>query len=505
MADPEVGKLWVPESAAVVLDDLLTDVRLAMYAQGVTLPVTPGTDTHIWCTAFANAAMMLYSQLPGVATAANPLYCDEKDLEDWRVTLSLPVVGAAPSTGAIRLKVTGTGTVPDGTQLVLPNGKRIAVSGTWTGVTDGSEVDVVAYDMGADTNAGRGTVVRFRSAPLNIDTEATVSYERPLTGGTDAETTERKRTRVLNRLAFAASQSGNWGGLRALALDSLASVVDCFVYPALGGPASTKIVPVRGFDRTFYDFTRTFSTAAMNLIRSYIQAKAPDANQYVVQAAADQALNVALKVTIPESGLAGGNGDGWVDPVVWPQLSGGDTYTPIYSVSASNPQITLTANTTTAPVDGQTHIMWWSPHTMKFYQRTVLSHSGAAGAWVLNLDSQFVDDDGNTATAADFVSPAAERAEQYASAWLDVVESLGCGENITSSIIAPRDNRRPFISDGKPRAGMTTAELAVFKEKNPEIVDLEYSYRSSTSPTVPASIDTAPNIFVPQHFGIYQQ
>jgi uncharacterized phage protein gp47/JayE len=503
VADPEIGKLWVPESAAVVLDDLLTDVRLSMYQDGVTLPVTRGTDSYIWNTAFANGAMMLYAQLPGISRAANPLYATGKDLDDWRRWLGLPVVGASPSAGAVRLDVTGTASVVEGTQLVLPNGKRIKVSGNWLSVTDGDEVDVIAYDKGADTNAPRGTVVRFRTAPTNVATEAKVSYERPLSGGYDEEKEERKRTRVLNRLAYAASVSTcNWGGLRQLALDSMASVQDCFVYPALGGPASTKAVPVRGFDRDNHDYSRAFSSAAMALIRAYVQSKASDASQYVVQAPTEQELSVALGLTIPESRLAGGNGSGWVDPTPWPDPS---SYPVWVTTAAGNPQITINAATTTAPVDGQTHIMWFSPSTQSFYQRRVLEHSGSTGAWVITLDAPLVDDEGTPVALLDLISPAAERADSYAKGWLNIMESLGCGENISGSAIAPRDSRRPYIADGSPRSGLTTVELLDFQRDNPEITDLEYLYSSASVPTVPGTIDDPPAIFVPNNFGIYKQ
>lgn len=502
MTDPQIGKLWVPESAAVLLNDLLTDVKLAMYQQGLTLPVTPGTDTYIWCTAFANAAMVQYAQISTLSTAITPLYSEGDDLERWRIALGLPVIEPSPSSGAIRLEVTGTANVPAGTALVLPNGRRLEVFGSWPGVTDGDEIDVVATDTGFETNAEGGTVVRFASAPLNVSAEATVSYERPLTGGYDAESEARKLERILNRMANAADATGNWGGLVQIALNSLASVQKCFVYPALGGPASTKIVPVRGYERDFANFTRTMSSAALAIVRNAIHTKAPDACQYVVQAAADASLDVAIQVTIPASKLSGGNGNGWIDIVPWPPLASG-THVEIDSVSSTAPSITVDETTTTAPIAGQTHVTWWSPSTREFVTVLVTGQSGGTGAWVLTLETPLVDSEGNEPAVGDWVSPGMENAEGYAKTWVDIMEALGPGENISGSAIAPRDSRRPFVADG-PRSGVTTAELLAFQSANVEVTDIQFSYRSATVPAVPGSIDDAPNIFVPRHFAIYE-
>ena len=501
MTDPEIGKLWVPESADVVRQDILDDIRLAMREQGVTLPVSPKTDTYIWATADANAAMIQYSQLATLSRSITPLYSEGDDLERWRQALGLPVAEPGPSSGRIRLKVTGSSTVTADTQLVLENGKRIKVYGSWSGVVDGDEIDVVAIDTGADTNAAGGTTVRFVTAPLNVESEATVSYEIPLSGGVDDETEARKLTRVLNRMANGADNSGNWGGLRGTAFDALASVQDCFVFPALGGPASCKIVPVRGFDRTNHLYTREFTAAALAIIRHAIHSKSSDGNQYVVQAAADENLDVALMLTLPNSRLSGGNGNGWLDAAPWP-LTGSSTRVRVDAVSSSTPSITVDTDTTTEPVDGQTRIAWWSPHTMEFVTRLVVSHSGSAGAWVLTLDTPMTDSAGNEPSVDDFVSPGMENAEAYAKTWIDMMEALGCGENISSSVLEPRDSRRPFVTDG-PATGVSTTQLLEFQKRNPEVTSVGWSYVSLGAPTVPSSIDDPPNILVPRHFGIY--
>ena len=502
MTDPAIGQLWVPESAAVIREDLLTDIKGSMYAEDVTLAVTPGTDTYIEFTAFANAQMVQYAQLANLSTAITPLYSEGADLERWREALGLPVVEASPSTGAIRLTVSGTANVSAGTALVLPNGRRLEVFGSWPSVTDGDEIDVVAIDTGEETNAEGGTVVRFVSAPLNVDTEAEVSYERPLDGGFDGEDEPRKLERILNRMANGANNSGNWGGLRQIAFNSLASVHNCFVYPALGGPAGCKIVPVRGFNRRLHLYTRVFSNAALAIVRNAVHRQASDGNQYVVQAAADRNLVVSLNATLPASRLSGGNGTGWMDAAPWPPLESGAQFIVVSSSSTSEATITFIANITVDPVRGQTHVAWWSPYTMNFVTRLVTDFSEAASVWTVELESPMVDALGN-APSSGLLSPGMENAQSYADSWVSIVEGLGCGENISGSVQAPRDSRRPFVTDGPP-SGVTTSELLAFQSRNPEITNLEYSYINEAAPIVPSSIDEPPHCFVPLHFGIYE-
>jgi uncharacterized phage protein gp47/JayE len=502
MTDPEIGKLWVPESAAVLLNDLLTDIKLSCFQDGIDLAITPGTDTYIKCRADANAAMLLYSQLPTLSTEITPLFADDEGVERWRIALGLPIVEPTISTGAVRVKTTGSADFTDGTKGVLPNGKRIAVYGNFPGSVTGDEIAVVSLDTGFDVNAPGGTNVRWATAPTNSEDDATVSYELPLEGGTPGETPERKKQRVLNRMANAADASGNWGGLIQIALNSLGSVQMCFVFPALGGPGSTKIVPVKGFDRKNFGFSRSMSSAATDIVEAAIQELSNDAAQYVVQAAADEELDVALQTTIPPSKLSGGNGNGWIDIVPWPVLDG-DTRVTVTAVASATPSVTLNALTTTAPVDGQTHIEWWSPATCSFVRGLIVSHTGGTGAWVCTLEAPLVDALGNEPAVGDYVSPGMENAEGYAESWVDLMEGLGTGENITASGIAPRDSRRPFLADG-PRSGMSTSELRQLEGRHIEMTDTTYSYRSATAPTVPASINTAPNIFVPNHFGIYE-
>lgn len=503
MAEPRFGDYSLPQTTGEIRDDVLTDIRLEMMSNGssladANLAVQPGTFTFVLATAFANASYVTRSQQAVGRRDLTPLYCSGDVLEQWRIALQLPDVSMSPSTGKIRLAVAGTATIPNGREFVLPNGLRGHVVGTWSGISDGSEVDAITDDVGDATNLDGGAIVRFINPPLNVSTEATVSYSSPLVGGVDVESEDRKRTRVLNRLAYAMG-GGNWGYLREIAMNALPHVQDCFVYPALGGPASCKVVAVRGYDRSRRQFTRVLDEVALQIVRNAIHQYAPDSCQYVVATCQDQAVDVAIKITIPNASQVGGDGSGWSDTTVWPSLAGSDTRVSVTLVT-SQLTIRVNASTTVAPVPGLTRIAWWSPTTREFIVRTIVGVTGSAGAWIVTVDRPLIDSAGNGVAVNDYVSPASTNVERYGVTWGDVMGKLGCGENVTVS-----DNRRkrhPFISDG-PKAALTMTELKSVMQEHQEITDAEWSYRSATTPTVPASILSSPNVLVPRHFGIY--
>lgn len=508
MADLVVGQFYLPDSADVVRDDLLTDFRLEAlkYTQSVGAPdpaVQPGTDNWFWATAQGNAAMLQYSNLATLRPAMTPLFASGDDLETWRLTLRLPSIGASPSSGKLTVSVTGGGTitVPDGKQFVLGNGLRGQVSGTHLGVTDGSDVAVVMVDKGAATNAAAGTKVRFVDPPFNLVTEAKVSVNGPLTGGYDAETESRKRERVLNRLG-AQPKAGNWSHIREIAFNALASVQDCYVYPALGGPSSCLVAVVKQFDRDLLDFHRAMGTGAVQLVRDAIHAELPGENEHVVCTVTEQAADLALYLTIPASVMAGGNGQGWVDQRPWPPHGSGSHVTVTAVTNAY--QFTVDAATSTAPIPGLTHVAWWSPQDMAFHVGLITAVSGSSGAWVLTVDAPMVDKKGAAITPGDYVSPPAVNGEKYGTKLLDLFETLGAGEMTSDIYRLPRSLRHPLISDGV-RTTLQGSFLAEFTQAHAEISNSAVAYAPTASPSVPSTVDDTPNVLVPRHFGIYLQ
>lgn len=498
------GRIVVPTGAAQIRDDFLTDVRLEAVAQGVTNPpVTPGTDWYVLGTGLANIALIQYSNIYISAENQSDLTATGDQLDKIREAIGLPVVEPSPSSGNITVtKVAGAIMVPDGNQFVLPNGLR--------GKTDGAQLlpagplygdlRAVTIDTGSATVAKAGTKVRLVSPPPGIYVDAVVSASRPLSGGLDAESDSRKRDRILNRRQNAPA-GGNWGQLVETSLNALATLQQAFVYPALGGPASCKVVLVKSFDRTALDWTRVLSSTATTLVRQAIQAALPSQNEIVVQSVASQPVDASVLVSIPAASVSGGDGSGWTDAAPWPPLSGAATRVMISAVTSSS-AITVDAPTATSPVAGQTHIAWWSSVDQEFTTRLVTAVAGGAGAWQLTLDAPMTTSLGANPSVNEYVSPAATNLTNYSEAWLSALEVLGPGENTALAALLPRALRHPLLATGWP-SSLNITQLMALREAGPEIADAAWSYRSATTPTVPASVNTAPNVLTPRQFGVY--
>lgn len=497
-----MAQLLGPANMAEIRDDILTDIVIESAKTGIIEDVSTGSDNHNIATGVAGACMLLHARIDSSKDACTPFTAVGEDLRNWQQTFRLPEVPPSRAAGKVRLSVTGTASVPDGQPGALANGQRFRVVGNWSPVINGSEVDVLLDAAGSAGNAAAGAPVTILNPPTNVTRSAVVSQFEPITGGFDVETEERRKERVLNRTGTNAG-GGNWGQLRGIAFDSSPAVQQCFVYPALAGPGTHKVVPLRRFDRELNSYSRSFPSGSLDLIRSAIQAVYSTAVNTSTQASVDEPVDVSVQVSIPNSTTSGGNGSGWLDATPWPQLEGSETRCVVTSVSPAG-VVTLDADTAVSPIAGQTRVAWWSPNDMRFHSRTIITAGGGTAAWILTLDTPFVDTTGQTPSAGDYISPASENIESYGATWVNVMEALGAGENTANASLIEngRALRHPFQTNTQ-QASLTSSQTGELKAKHAEIIEISYSYRSATVPTLPAALVDAPHVFVPRHFGIY--
>ncbi len=499
-----MSDLYQPRSAQELVDRFLRDVRLAADAENMDEPPTQvGTDFWLTANGIAGMGLLGFANISTSEADQSLLTATGDALDQIREAEGLPQVPGAPATGNLVVTILGATTLTDGQVFLYPNGVSGTVVGTYVNPADGDEVAVTASQSGTKGNLGGGSKVRFVSPPINVASEATVSTGSPLTGGTEEETDDRKRDRILN-VRQNKPAGGNWAQLRQFALDGLGSLTDCYIYPALGGPGSVKIVPIKDFDLDLNDFSRSLSTAGLATVRSAIQSELSAGIEAVVQASADQAVDAAISVTIPDSSQAGGNGQGWTNDPVWPTLEVADAGKVRVTPASVAPytSITVTANTATLPVDGLTQIAWWSAADRKFRTAMVIGHSGSAGARVLTLDRPLTDSTGAGPADGDYISPAAQNLEGYGKAWVQLFRTLGPGENTADAQRLPRARRHPYVAVEDP-SGLTNSFFASMVTQYPEITDYAYVYRSTTQPTVPSATADPPNILIPRRFGVY--
>jgi hypothetical protein len=502
LANESRGAIFVPKSSAELRDQFLRDVRLAAIDTGVDEPpVQPGTDWYLIGSALAELELIGLANIAIADEDRSVLTATGDALDDIREAYGLPEVEPSGSSGKIRPTIQGATTIVAGTEFVMPNGLRGRTTDTVISPVDGDEISAEAIDTGKRTNLAGGQIVRFTSPPANVAVDARVSFGSPLTGGTDEETDDRKRDRILNVLRNKPA-GGNWAHVRQNVLDNVGSIVDCYVYPALGGPGSAKVVPVKDFDPDNNDFSRAATDAMLDSARQFVHADLPTPQEIVVQASADQNVDAALHVTIPASVQSGGNGRGWTDATVWP--GGVSTRVLVTNYVDATPRLDVDAATATSPTAGTTHVAWWSPDDRKFYTALVTAVGGSAGAWQLTLDRPLVSKDGTVPAAGDYVSPAAQNLDKYGKSWVDLFRKLGPGENTSDAFRLPRASRHPFVDDEDP-SDLTTPALLDLVKSNPEITDIEYGYLNDGTANVPADVEDAPNILVPRHFGVYEQ
>lgn len=500
-----MAKLQVPDIEDM-RDDMLSDLELGAIDYGVTAPpIEPGTDWYSLAVAEANLHSITCQNMRLADDDTTPITATDTKLDDWRESIGTPEIVPTGARGRVIVETTGSASILKDEQLTS-NGKRYKIAETYLNVANNDEIECQAVDTGEDTNLAPGAKLEFITTPTNVKKTVTVSKTEPLQGGLSVEDDERKRDRTLNDLRTVPG-AGNWGHLRKLALESSPAVQGAYVYPALGGPSSVKVVVTQAFNPSIKDFTRSPSDTLVEIVRQAIQVgsdetkAAPDMAEIVVQGAADESLSVSLTVDIPDSVLSGGDGTGWTDSTVWPDLNG-DTYVAVTAVTDSK-SFTVGALTTTSPIAGQTHIAWWSPTDQEFVTRLVISVSGSAGAWVLGVDQPFAANDGTIIEVGDYISPGATNLASYGKTWREILEALGPGENTSASARLPRARRRPF-TDAQDSPSLNASQTRKLQNTHTEIQDISYSYRSATTATVPGAVATAPNVLVLDNLGFYE-
>ena len=499
-----MGSLYQPSGVEELSRRFLRDIELSAIQSGTNdVPVQYGSDFWLTSQAISGICLQGFRNIDLSEADQNVLDATGSALDKLRIGYGIPEVTPTKASGKIRLKVSGVTTVPNNQAFVYPNGTSGKIVGTYINPANLAEVNVECNIPGTVGNLKSGEIVRLIGPPVNVDSSATVSTSSPIKGGTDVEDDTRKRNRILNVLRNKPA-GGNWSDIRRIVLDNVGGVQECFIYPALGGPSSVKIIAIKDFDLENYDFSRSIPDVNLNAVRSIIQSSFPGEVQIVVQTCITEYTDIGLRLTIPLSSQSGGNGLGWTDISPWPLLVTGDNG----RITLSSPNATfdtfiVNAGTAIQPVDGQTHISWWSSKTRKFYTGLVVGHVGGAGSWSVTLDRPLIDDLGNGPTAGEFISPTCQNIDGYGESLVSTFRTMGPGENTSQSSRLPRALRHPFPSDIFPYS-ISNSSIKKLISKYSEITEFSFGHILKTMPTVPSNATIPTNILIPRNFGVYK-
>lgn len=462
-------------TAAELKQQMVEDLQLQALDAGVEVPpIEPGGEWDLMTTGDANIGSVLLANQQILDEDSDPLRATGAALDEWRKRLSLPEVLASVASGPVTITVLGTGTIPTGLQLQAPNGFRCEVPAGYVGVTGAVQANaqMLADFTGTDGNLLAGTRLKIIGGPPNLVTEATVPTD--WTGGNPDEDDTRKRERIINRL-----RNGNsaWGDLRASALDSTGAISDAYVYPALGGPGSVKVAVLSNTSNA----TRSVGAVTIADIQAYIEAAFPWLIwKVVVQSTIDRPVDVAVGLTLPDSG------DG-----KW--LAAGPTGITYVSVAGTQTNFTTVGPLGTLAVNDV--IACWDAATRTF-----------ATAQVLTLLGQDITTtpwkDGSGPIVGSWICPACEDLGAIAAAFVAEMKRLGPGENVASSDPAYRfAKRRPLESTAYPMR-CSSKQLNALQTQFGQIIDIDYINTIAT-PVPPALKGDAPEVLTLARFGVY--
>lgn len=440
-------------------------------------PIEPNGEWDLLATGLSNMASVLVSYVQGKEDAINPLEATGQDLDDWRRWLQLPEVGASPAAGPVTITVSGTGTIPAGQQFVAPNGLVASVISGAVDKTGPTTVDALMVAPGSAGNLEPGTQVRLTGGPPNLQVLATIPTR--WVGGNEAEDDTRKRTRILSRLR---SAGAGWGALRDRALESTGAISDAFVYWALGGPGSAKVVVVSNTSAT----TRQTSSAAVAAVDTYLANWYPKGTwAMVVQSAIDHPVDVEIKLGLPRAGahrwLAGG-------PIA---------RTTVTSAGEETAFTVANAATLGSLVPGET-IACWDSVNLTVATAKVVTISGA------NITTTVWSSGGgpNVSAGRTWIFPACDGLQTIVAEWLKIMLTLGPGENLASTDPGYQFAARLPVNSANTPMGITSVQLYKLREKIPEAYDIDFVSTPTATP-VPTLKSQAPYVARLHNFAVY--
>jgi len=512
---------YVTKTNTQVRDDILRTIKNGLISIGVPNPnVGPSSDYYLTATAVSTEIAVGLANITIKVDGSMPDTAGGSDLDRWLNIINQSRRPAIGSFGVVTLNTSVASTlVTVGQQLLDENGLRyeVSVGGNYGSATT-LYIPVESIDVGKATNHANGDTLTWVTAPAFCAATVSVGTTNGtdgLEGGADSDVgvDEPPRARLLYALANPA-KAGNSADVVSWCLESSPIVQSAWVYPALMGPGTT-FAAVAQQPTTTAPLTSTAksrqipNTLLIGTVQPYVQGLLPEHVFSVIASVVDQPTDVAIQLSLPSAPTASppGPGGGWVDGSPWPQtiFSGSLPVT----VSSAASSTSFHVNAQTPPIPGVSHIAWLSPYNWTLYTAIVLSYSGTSGNYIINVDTPMP---GISTGCA--IWPQAVQMLNYCNALLQAFSLMGPGEWSSSLAVLGRAYRHPPPQLSWPYS-LSPVQLKYVINAGPEVLDANYIYRSSTTPTVPTTptVDTisgaltspAPNILIPRHLSFYQQ
>jgi uncharacterized phage protein gp47/JayE len=503
-----------------IRDDILRSWKAGLIRIGIPTPnIGPKSDMFVRASGVANELAVIGSNNVVTVDQLMPDTAAGSNLDRWLTLVGLSRRPALPSYGLVTATCSVASTVvATGAQLTDTNGLRyqVTVGGTYAAVNGQFQVPIIAIDTGKATNHANGDTLIWVTAPPFCQTNVVVGIPGGLDelgGGADSEVgnDEPPRARLFDRLQNP-PRGGNASDTVAWAQQANAVVQGAWCYPALLGPATTFVLVAQEPQGTA-PFTNTSknrgiaSVIVNSQIGPYVAGLLPEHAFSVVASVGNQAVDVAIQLTLPSAPTATppGPGGGWLDGSPWPSSIGGSLPVKVTSVTSTTQ---FTVNALSAPTNGVSHIAWLSPLNWTVTSAIVTNFSGTPGAYLITVDTPMVG-----IASGNFIWPQSQNQATYIAAILDTFANLGPGEWVQpTSVVYGRSFRHPTPSQSWP-SSLTNAQLKGIIGSGPEVLDASWLYRSMISPPLPMYPPTVsfsaqqltsagPSILVPQNIAL---
>jgi hypothetical protein len=214
-----------------ILNQVLQDYQSITTSQGYNVSVDPSTTAYAGFYSDAQICSMIYyvsqqasqGNLPGTATGT--------DLDNLANLRNIFRKGAVPAQGFVQFMTSTPQTIAAGALLTGPNSLQYQV--TQTNIYSNLQlIPISCLVAGSASNLEVGSSMTWASAPFN--SQPSVPAYTPITGGTDSESDDALRARLLSVIQYP-MQAGNASYLVTLAstLDPL--IQQAFVYSNYNG------------------------------------------------------------------------------------------------------------------------------------------------------------------------------------------------------------------------------------------------------------------------------
>jgi len=493
---------FIYKTAEQFRDDFLRSVHNGLQTiLGIANPNTSyGTDHYILGTAIGKIAELASLNAVTAADAQMPDTSVSDDLYRICKIYELALRPAGPSNGNLILdsSVDGIGII-SGQLLIDESGLRYQTS--VGGIYDnGDLVPIISLDTGIGTNIAGGSVLRWVSPPAFVAPKALVSPDG-MTDGVDAEDDEGLRDRLLSRLRNPIG-GGNWSQLADAAEKSTTTVQKAFPYPAYNGP-STVLIAVTGTPSATNKNRDIDPLIVSGIVKPAVQAITFEGVEIRVTTVQNEQVSISLGLALPSATTASppGPGGGWLDGNPFP-YSTSQTPNIFSGVTAVTSTTNFNVYSDSAPTANISHIVYIDS-SWNIYHAKVTAFNpvpiviGGFNTWNITVDKPCLG-----ITPGNWIFPDAVNMDVYIKALLDILAKNGPGQIVAVAGLLPYAYRRPYVSDSWP-SDIGPSILKFISSTGDEVLDVQYLYKSLTSPSDPVDVTDGPNILVPLNIGFY--